>query len=142
MQYFAKTCRSKRIICGEIKKKSSVQGLCLIWGGTPKCHIPALGYLKTHNKFYGDISISEGLSSKFSDINEHQDVGESIHQKIVSNEIEYDSVEDPLSMHRTASNEIALGLKVPYIFNDENTIVEPGQEKKTVSILSDELCKE
>ena len=61
-----------------------------------------LNYLKTHNKFCADIS--KGLSSKemisFSDIEENQDVDESIHkkQKKKSNQKEYDSVEDPLSM--------------------------------------------
>ena len=42
-----------------------------------------LNYLKTHNKFCADIS--KGLSSKemisFSDIEENQDVDESIHKK-------------------------------------------------------------
>ena len=50
----------------------------------------ALNYLKTHNKFYKDISISESLSSKeminFSSIDQHQDVAESIDKKIISNE--------------------------------------------------------
>ena len=60
-------------------------------------------YLKTNNKFYEDLSISKGLSSKemthFSGIDKHEDAAESIHKNIISNETEYDSVEDPLSMH-------------------------------------------
>ena len=56
----------------------------------------AVNYLKTHNKFYEDIFISEGLSSKkmiiFSGIDEHEDVTESIHKKIISNKTEYGSV--------------------------------------------------
>ena len=39
---------------------------------------------------------------------EHQDVAESTHKRIISNETEYGSVEDPLSMHRTGSNKTAL----------------------------------
>ena len=31
----------------------------------------------------------------FSDIDEHQDVIESIHTKVISNEVKYGSVEDP-----------------------------------------------
>ena len=69
----------------------------------PNVICQALNYLKTHNKFYEDISISEGLSSKeminFSGIDKHQDATESIHTKVISNETEYGSVEDPLSMH-------------------------------------------
>lgn len=44
----------------------------------------------------------------FSDINEHQDLAENIHEKIISSETEYGWAEDPVSMHRTASNETAL----------------------------------
>ena len=56
---------------------------------------------------------------------------ESIHKKIISNETEYDSVEDALSVHRTASNETILVSEVPYITNDEYVIIAPGQGKKT-----------
>ena len=63
----------------------------------------APNYLKTNNKFYEDLSISKGLSSKemthFSGIDKHEDAAESIHKNIISNETEYDSVEDPLSVH-------------------------------------------
>ena len=93
-----------------------------------------LNYLKTHNKFYEDISISEDLSSKeminFLCIDKHQDVTESIHTKVISNETEYGSVEDPLSMHRARSNETALVSEIPSIINDENVITAPGQGKK------------
>ena len=51
----------------------------------PNVIYQALNYLKTRNKFYEDISISEGLSSQeminFSGIDKHQDVTESIHLK-------------------------------------------------------------
>ena len=66
---------------------------------------------------------------KFSDIDEHRHVAESIHKKIISNETEYDSVEDTLSMHRTASNETALVSEVSYIINDENVIIAQGKGK-------------
>ena len=49
----------------------------------------------------------------FSDIDEHQNVAESIHKKIVSNETEYGSVENSLSMHKTASNETTLVSEIP-----------------------------
>ena len=78
----------------------------------PNVIYQALNYLKTHDEFFEDISISEGLSSKeminVSGIDKHQDVVESIHKKVISNETEYGSVEDPLSMRRTGSNETAL----------------------------------
>ena len=78
----------------------------------------------------------------FSDIDEHQDIAKDIHKIIISNETEYDPAEDRLSMYRIASNETALVSEVPYLINDENVIIAPGQEKKSVSILSDEFCKE
>ena len=45
-------------------------------------------------------------------------------------------------MDKTASHETALVLEIPYIINDENVITGPGQEIKTVSILSEESPEE
>ena len=85
------------------------------------------------NILYEDISISVGLSSKkiinLSGTHEHQDVAESIHKKVISDETEYSSVEDPLSMDRTGSNETAHVSKIPCMINDENIITAPGQAK-------------
>ena len=78
----------------------------------------------------------------FSDIDKHQDVAESIHKKIISNETGYGSVEESLSIHRTGSNETAFVSEIPSIINDENVITAPGQRKKPVSILSDEFFRE
>ena len=58
----------------------------------------------------------------FSDIDEHQNVAESIHKKIVSNKTEYGSVENSLSMHRTASNDTTLVSEIPY---DKNVTIAP-----------------
>ena len=67
-----------------------------------------------------------------SGIDKHQDVTESV--AVVSVETLIGSVEDPLSMHRTGSNETTLVLEIPSIINDENVIIAPGQGKKTVSV--------
>ena len=40
------------------------------------------------------------------------------------------SVEDPLNMHRTASNETTVVSEISNIINDENVIVAPGQGRK------------
>ena len=45
-------------------------------------------------------------------------------------------------MYRTASNETTIVSNIPYIINDENVIIAPGQEKKPVSNLSDEFFEE
>ena len=45
-------------------------------------------------------------------------------------------------MHRTGSNQTALVSEIPYIINDENVTIAPGQRKKPVSILSNEFCEE
>ena len=42
--------------------------------------------------------------------------------KIISNETEYGSVEDPLSMHRTISNETTLLSEFLSIINNKNVI--------------------
>ena len=63
----------------------------------------------------------------FSGIDKHQDITESIQKKNISNEAEYGSVEDPLSMHKTGSNETALVSEVPPIINDKIVII--GEHK-------------
>ena len=79
-------------------------------------------YLKTHNKLYEDIFISEGLRSKeminFSGIDEHQDVANMVY------------FEDPLSLHRIGSNDTGLVSEILYIINYENVIIAQGQWKK------------
>ena len=41
-------------------------------------------------------------------------------------ETEYASFEDPLNMHRIASNEATLISEIPDIINEENVIIAPG----------------
>ena len=74
----------------------------------------------------------------FSDIVKIQGQSECVSKKNVSNrkestenindrsETEFALVEDPLNMHRTASNEISLVSDIPNIINDENVIIPPG----------------
>ena len=64
----------------------------------------------------------------FSDIDQHQ------------NEREDGSVEDPLRMHRTASNEIVFVSGIAGIINEENFIIPSGQGEKPASFLGDAVC--
>ena len=62
-------------------------------------------YLKTDNKFYENISILDALSSKemkMFQILMNIKMFLKVFKKIISNETDYGSVEDPLSMHRNA----------------------------------------
>ena len=119
---------SNGLIVVTLKRDLKYRGYVYFEPVHPNVIYQALNYLKTHNKFYEDISISEGVSSKkminFSGTDEHQDFAESIHKKNTSFETEYASVEDPLSKHRTGSNETALVSEIPNIINDENVISE------------------
>ena len=137
---------SKKLIVVKLKRDLQYRGYVY---SEPVCQniiYQALNYLKAHSKFYEDIPISEDFSSKeiinFSGTDEHQDVAESIHKKIISSETEYGSVEDTLSMHRTGSNETAVPSEIPYTINDKNVIMAPRKGKKSVSILSDEFSEE
>ena len=49
-------------------------------------------------------------------------------------ETEYALVEDPLNMHRTASNGATLVSKIPKIINEENVIIAPRKEKKLILV--------
>ena len=118
-----------------------------------------LAYLKPHNKFYEDISVTKGLSDEdmfnFSDINENQEEIESVTENGILNgkemnennnentsEAGYASVEDLLNMHRTATNETTLISEIPSIINEKNVIIAPGQRKTPASSLGDEFCQE
>ena len=60
---------------------------------------------------------------------------------MVSNEAEYGSVEGPLSMHKTGSNETAFVPEISSTINDENVVIASGQRKigsgQWVSILKE-----
>ena len=126
---------SNGLIVVKLKRELKYRGYVYFESARSNVIYQALNYLKTHNKYYEDISISEGLSSKeminFSGINKHKDVTS-----------EYGSVKDPLSIHRTGSNETTLVSEIPSIINDKNVIIARGQGKKRVSILNDEFCEE
>ena len=92
---------------------------------------------------------------KFSDIVEIQRETASVTEKNISDrkemtenvnynrsETEFASVEDPLNMYGTASNETTLVSEIHIIINEENVIIAPGQRKIPVSILRDEFCKD
>ena len=63
----------------------------------------------------------------FADIGKLKGFTECIHTKIISNETEYGSFEDPIIMHRTRSNEKTPVSEIPSIINDENVIIAPRQ---------------
>ena len=84
----------------------------------------ALTYLKSHNKFYKDISIKKGLYRedmfKFSDIVEIRDNTTFLMEKkwmkikmTLEKSRSHSSVEDHLTMQETASNEITSVPKIP-----------------------------
>ena len=82
---------------------------------------------------------------KFSDVVEIQGQSESVTEKIISDgkemtgnwnnrsETEFNSVEDPLNMHRTVLNQTILVSEIPNIIK---------ASKKSVSIFNDEFCEE
>ena len=91
-------------------------------------------YLKSHIEFYEDISITKSLSSEdmliFFVTNENQGETESVTENSISDgkemnknnnenasEAGYASVEDPLNMHRIATNEITQISEIPNIID-------------------------
>ena len=90
---------------------------------------------------------------KFSDVVEIQGQSESVTEKIISNgkemtgnwnnrsETEFNSVEDPLNMHRTVLNQTILVSEIPNIINQENGITAPGQAKNQFQYLTMNFVK-
>lgn len=81
---------------------------------------------------------SEAKKKFFLSIDKHQNVK----KRTISNEIEYGSVQDPLSVYRSESNETFFISELLNIINNENFIIAPRQGIKPISILSDEFFKE
>ena len=118
----------------KLKRDLKYRGYVYFEPVRPHIVYQVLTYLKSYNKFYEDISIAKGLSSedmfKFSDIVEVQGRSAWVLQKNVSDgkemaenindrsKAEFASVEDPLNMHRTASNETTFVSEIPNIIND------------------------
>ena len=141
---------SNGLIVVKLKRDLKYRGHVYFEPVCPHVIYQVLIYLKSHNKFYEDISLAKGLSNEdmltFSDFVEmlgetQKGTAESI-ENVNESEKEYASVEDPLDMHRTASNETTLISNIPNIVSNQNIIIEPGQGKTPVSVLSDKFCEE
>ena len=145
---------SNGLIMVKLKRDLKYRGHLYFDPVGPHVIYQALIYLKSHNNFYEDISIAKGLSSeyrlKFSNFVEMQGetekgTAESIRnakENVNESETEYASVEDPLNIQRTASNETTLVSDIPNIVSNQNIITAPGQGKTPVSVLSDEFYEE
>ena len=108
----------------------------------PSTTYKALNYLKRKNNFYKDICISYGLNSQeilnLSDISSIDETDADI--LAVENE-SFESVDDPLNVHRTTGYETTLVPEIPTIIEDNNVIMAPGQGKTPVSLLNDGHCE-
>ena len=113
-----------------VKLKQDVKNRGHVYFEPVRPHIiyQALTYLKLYNKFYKDTSIVKG-----------KEMTENVNYN--RSETEFASVEDPLKMYRTASNETILVSEIPHIINEGNVIIAPGQGKIPVSILRNEFCE-
>ena len=129
---------SNGLILVKLKRDLKYRGHVFFKPVRPHIIYQALSYLKSHNKFYEDISVTKGLSHEdmfnFSDINENQEETDILDGKEMSknnnentSEAGYASVEDLLNMHRTATNETTLISEIPSTINEENVNIAPGQ---------------
>ena len=137
---------SNGLIVVKLKRDLKYRGHVCFERVCPHIVYQEVNHLKSYNKFYEGISIAKDLSSKdmskFSDIVEIQGQSECVIEKKISGrkestenvndriETEFASVEDPLNMHRTASNETTLVSDILNIINEEDVIIAPGQGKK------------
>lgn len=67
---------------------------------------------------------------------------ETVTEKVIQNEPLFTFTEDPLNMHWPVSNETTLVSEVPVIFDKKNKIIAPGQGKKPLSVLNDDIYDE
>ena len=137
---------SNRLIAVKLKRDLKYRGHLYFEPVRPHIVYQALTCLKCYNKFFENKSIAKGISSKdmfnFSDTVEIQGQSECVTEKNFSyrkemtenindrSETEFASVEDPLNMHRTKSNEKTVVSQMPNIINEENVITAPEQRNK------------
>ena len=50
-------------------------------------------------------------------------------------------MDDPLNLHRAATNEATLIPEIPGIIDEDNITIAPGQGKTPLSILHDDYCE-
>ena len=129
---------SNGLIVIKLKLDFKYRGHVYFEPASPHIICKAQTYLKSHNKFYRDIAIANGLLSEdmftFSSIVENQGQSKSVAGKIISDgkeiskningsisETMFPSVEDPLNKHRTASNETTLVSEISNIRTKKNT---------------------
>ena len=91
-------------------------------------------------KFYNIAEMQGETESDTKNISDGKETTENVND--IRSEKELASFEDPLNMHRTASNETTLVSEIRNIIDEENVIIAPGQGKTPVSILSDEFREE
>ena len=137
---------SNGLIVVKLKRDLKYRGHVYFEPVRPDIVYQALTCLKCYDKFYEDKSIAKGISSKdmfnFSDIVEIQGQSECVTEKNVSDgkimtenindrsKTEFSSVEDPLNMHRTKSNEKTVVSQMPNIINEKNVIIATEQGNK------------
>ena len=90
--------------------------------------------------FYEDIIISLGLTSDesldFSKLSITQSISGTLEDK------NFEEAEHPYNLHWTATDETSLISEVPHLVDENNIVLAPGQNKTSLSILSDNHCEE
>ena len=139
---------SNGLIVIKLKRDLKYRGHVYFEPVRPNAIYGALHYLKTHNKFYEDIAIQEGLTSNeilnFSDIqpDDSKNFQNGCLERKELDENDFLSKEDPLNSYRISSNETALISEIPAIIDKENVIIAPGQGKTPIPLLNDKYCEE
>ena len=100
----------------------------------------ALDYIKSHHNIYTDLSSNKMLS--FSEMKPIKENLKTLSKKVTQNELQFSLIEDPLNMHRSGTNETVLVSEVPNIFDKENVIKAPKQEKSPLTVLNDDRHEE
>ena len=130
---------SNGLISVKLKRKLAYRGHVYFEPVRPEYVQHALEFLKANNPLYQDVVIAiEQIPSELispSDDIEHD-------QTLEIHDDNLEEIDNPLDDLRVGSTETMLISNIPYSLEQENITIAPGENKKPLSLMTDENCEE
>ena len=143
---------SNGLLLLKLKRKLMYRGNVHFEPARPQLISDLLHYLKENNQFYSNVAIDVNqISNELLQFDYETDTSISNDSNVVETDEtsqnyrleETEEDENPLDVHRTASNETIMMSKFPIDIDDKHTVsVAPGEGRRPLSIFEDENCEE
>ena len=129
---------SNGLISVKLKRKLAYRGHVYFEPVRPEHVLHALEFLKANNPLYQDVVIAiEQIPSEL--VSTDDDIEQDQTLEIHDDNLE--EIDNPLDDLRVGSTETMLISNIPYSIEQENIIIAPGENKKPLSLMTDENCE-